>query len=178
MVLDDVLVNFDGQRAHAAADLLCDFARNGYQILMFTCHDHMRDLFHSLGADVRILPQHKDVVESGAVPIVYNGGEYVAPRVVYQEPEYIPPEPVAPTLEPARNTIPVEYVQYASTNVHLDPDEYDADLEYELSAVATDQRMEQRLRHELVYISPTQNAPVDISGNEDIWWETGASVMR
>ena len=178
MVLDDVLVNFDGQRAHAAADLLCDFARNGYQILMFTCHDHMRDLFHSLGADVRILPQHKDVVESGAVPIVYNGGEYVAPRVVYQEPEYIPPEPVAPILEPARNTIPVEYVQYASTNVHLDPDEYDADLEYELSAVATDQRMEQRLRHELVYISPTQNAPVDISGNEDIWWETGASVMR
>ena len=178
MVLDDVLVNFDGQRAHAAADLLCDFARNGYQILMFTCHDHMRDLFHSLGADVRILPQHKDVVESGAVPIVYNGGEYVAPRAVYQEPEYIPPEPVAPILEPARNTIPVEYVQYASTNVHLDPDEYDADLEYELSAVATDQRMEQRLRHELVYISPTQNAPVDISGNEDIWWETGASVMR
>ena len=178
MVLDDVLVNFDGQRAHAAADLLCDFARNGYQILMFTCHDHMRDLFHSLGADVRILPQHKDVVESGAVPIVYNGGEYVAPRVVYQEPEYIPPEPVAPILEPARNTIPVEYVQYASTNVQLDPDEYDADLEYELSAVATDQRMEQRLRHELVYISPTQNAPVDISGNEDIWWETGASVMR
>lgn len=178
MVLDDVLVNFDGQRAHAAADLLCDFARNGYQILMFTCHDHMRDLFHSLGADVRILPQHKDVVESSAVPIVYNGDDYVAPRVVYQEPEYIPPEPVAPILEPARSTIPVEYVQYASTNVHLDPDEYDADLEYELSAVATDQRMEQRLRHELVYISPTQNAPVDISGNEDIWWETGASVMR
>ena len=109
MVLDDVLVNFDGQRAHAAADLLCDFARNGYQILMFTCHDHMRDLFHSLGADVRILPQHKDVVESGAVPIVYNGGEYVAPRVVYQEPEYIPPEPVAPILEPARNTICLLY---------------------------------------------------------------------
>ncbi len=58
MVLDDVLVNFDGQRAHAAADLLCDFSRNGHQILMFTCHDHMRDLFYSLGADVKVLPHH------------------------------------------------------------------------------------------------------------------------
>ena len=62
MILDDVLVNFDGQRAHAAAEVLYDFARNGHQILMFTCHEHMRDMFHSLGADVRVLPKHLDVV--------------------------------------------------------------------------------------------------------------------
>ncbi|MFK7766429.1 MAG: AAA family ATPase [Mariniblastus sp.] len=180
MVLDDVLVNFDGQRAHAAAELLCDFSRNGYQILMFTCHDHMRDLFHSLGADVRILPQHKDVVESEAIPIAYKGVTHVAPPVVYQE-EFVAPEPVAQTIEPEQefpSTIPVEYVEYASSSLDLDPDEFDPELEYELSAVTTDQRMEQRLRHELVYISPTHNAPIDISGNEDIWWETGASVSR
>lgn len=182
MVLDDVLVNFDGQRAHAAAELLCDFARNGYQILMFTCHDHMRDLFHSLNADVRILPSHKDVVESNAVPLTYRGTDYT-PRVVYDEPEPAATAPtvVAPVVTPepvSLNTIPVEYVEYASSQVNLDPDEYDPELEFELSAVTTDQRQEQRLRHELVYITPNQPAPIDISGNEDIWWETGASISR
>lgn len=178
MVLDDVLVNFDGQRAHAAAELLCDFARNGYQILMFTCHDHMRDLFHSLGADVRILPNHRDVVESNALPTEFRGERYVLPKVVKEEPpqpEAVEPEPM-PVIAPS--TIPVEYVEYASTKVNIDPDDYDPELEYELSAVTTDQKMEQRLRHELVYISPNQSAPIDISGNEDIWWETGASMNR
>ncbi len=179
MVLDDVLVNFDGQRAHAAAELLCDFSRNGYQILMFTCHDHMRDLFHSLGADVRILPSHRDVFESNAVPTVFEGDQFVQPKVRYEEtnePVVEPPEAPRPTLAPS--TIPVEYVEYASTNVNIDPDDYDPELEYELSAVMTDERMEQRLRHELVYISPNQPAPIDISGNDDIWWESGSSVNR
>ena len=178
MVLDDVLVNFDGQRAYAAAELLCDFARNGYQILMFTCHDHMRDMFHSLGADVRILPDHRDVVESNATPISYAGSDFVAPRVVYEE----TPEVAVPTPEPKPyeepSQIPVEYVEYASTNVQIDPDEYDPDLEYELSAVTTDQKRELRLRHELVYISPTSKGPIDISGNEDIWFESSGSVIR
>lgn len=182
MVLDDVLVNFDGQRAHAAAELLCDFSRNGYQILMFTCHDHMRDLFHSLDADVRILPSHRDVVESNAMPTVFGGERLVRPPVIHDEiPETANPERApepAPEPELAPSTIPVEYVEYASTNVNIDPDDYDPELEYELSAVTTDQKMEQRLRHELVYISPNQPAPIDISGNEDIWWETGASVNR
>ena len=187
MVLDDVLVNFDGQRARAAAELLCDFSRNGYQILMFTCHDHMRDLFHSLNADVRILPSHKEVVESSAMPTQFDESGSSAPRV-FEEKTSPPVTPVAkpvlaakpaPTPEPIRvPTIPVEYVQYASSEVRIDPDEFDPDLEYELSAVTTDQQVEQRLRHELVYISPNLPTPVDISGNEDIWWETGSSTMR
>ncbi len=184
MVLDDVLVNFDGQRAYAAADLLCDFSRNGHQILMFTCHDHMRDLFYSLGADVRILPDHRDVVESNATPRLYEGSDGVLPPVVHEaKPEVqqisepVPFEPVPFEPVPA-NAIPVEYVEYASTNVQLEPDGYDSELEYELSAVTTDQKLEQRLRHELVYISPTAVAPIDISGNDDIWWETGTSISR
>ena len=146
MVLDDVLVNFDGKRATAAADVLHDFARNGHQILMFTCHDHIRDIFHTLGADVRELPNHKDVVESGAVPRTYVGSEIPRP-VVYQQPDEdtIMEEPI-----PYRG-IPVEYI---STQVQLEPDDYDAELEYELSAVTTDQQAERRLRHELVYVSP------------------------
>jgi len=181
MVLDDVLVNFDGQRARAAAELLCDFSRNGYQILMFTCHDHMRDMFHSLNADVRILPSHKEVVENNAVPIRFDGAGYSQSRIVYDPvPEPVRPqrEPVAIPIPQRNSAIPVEYVQYASSNVRIDPDEYDPELEYELAAVSTDQQMEQRLRHELVYISPNLPNPIDISGNEDIWWETGASTLR
>lgn len=166
MVLDDVLVNFDGHRAHSAAELLVDFSRNGYQILMFTCHAHMRDLFYSLGADVRILPHHKDVVEHQAMPTIYQGNQYVQPRL-----------PAEPEIEqiPVSRTVPVEYVS-AAPGINLETDEYDPELEYELSAVVSDQREETRLRHELVYISPNHANPIDISGNEDIWWESTAAV--
>ena len=75
-------------------------------------------------------------------------------------------------------TIPVEYVHYASSNVKIDPDDYDAELEFELSAVTTDQRSENLLRSELVYISPNLPGPLDLSGDEDIWRENSRRVMR
>ncbi|MEM7783205.1 MAG: hypothetical protein AAF623_07620, partial [Planctomycetota bacterium] len=184
MVLDDVLVNFDGQRAKAAADLLCEFSRNGYQILMFTCHDHMRDMFQALGADVRILPRHKDVVESNAVPIQFQGQGYLPPSVTESDfqPQIASPMPT-PAVVPMpqsiaaidANRIPVEYINHSTTNVRFDLDEYDPELEYELSAVTTDQQSEIRLRHELVYVNENLGAPVDLSGNEDIWFEGDAS---
>jgi len=167
MVLDDVLVNFDGHRAQSAAELLVDFSRNGYQILMFTCHGHMRDLFYELGSDVRILPRHKDVFESQAVPVSYDGGK----RIPSPQPQPIEVPVVA------RESIPVEYVS-AEPSITLDLDEYDPELEYELSAVITDQQHEQRLRHELVYVSPNHVNPIDISGNDEIWSENRASVSR
>jgi len=181
MILDDVLVNFDGQRAHAAAEVLYDFARNGHQILMFTCHEHMRDMFHSLGADVRVLPKHLDVVEHGAMPEIYNGS---FARPIEYEPIGQPIQR-APVRQPEIATtlprgIPVEYVQYASSSVRIDPDDFDAELEFELSAVTTDQRTEHLLRNELVYISPNLPGPLDLSGNEEIWQENSnsRSVMR
>ena len=177
MILDDVLVNFDGQRTQAAAEVLYDFSRNGHQILMFTCHEHMRDMFYSLGADVRVLPQHLDVVEHGAKPEVFGGARPIEYEPIGQpvQREFIPepaPTPVVP------RTIPVEYVHYASSNVRIDPDDYVAELEYELSAVTTDQRTDNLLRSELVYISPNLPGPLDLSGNEDIWRENSRSIVR
>ena len=143
----------------------------------------IRDRFHSLNADVRILPSHKEVVESNAIPTRYDGSSYSAPRVTYQD--ELPAirererfvEPIRPAVALApRSAIPVEYVEYASSNVRIDPDEYDPELEYELSAVTNDQATEHRLRHELVYFSPNLDNPIDLSGNEDIWWETGTTT--
>lgn len=56
LVLDDVLVNFDGDRAEHAARTLQTFAQLGHQVMMFTCHDHIADIFHRIDAEVRGLP--------------------------------------------------------------------------------------------------------------------------
>jgi uncharacterized protein YhaN len=58
MILDDVLVNLDSERAQAAVQLLCQFAKEGRQLLFFTCHDHIQQMFIKAEVDVRILPAH------------------------------------------------------------------------------------------------------------------------
>ncbi|MEM9353966.1 MAG: AAA family ATPase [Planctomycetota bacterium] len=56
MVLDDVLVNFDVGRARTAAAVLNDFAAEGHQLLVFTCHEHIWEMFRDQQADCRRLP--------------------------------------------------------------------------------------------------------------------------
>ncbi|MCL2624825.1 MAG: hypothetical protein FWD31_14270, partial [Planctomycetaceae bacterium] len=59
MVMDDVLVNFDTRRAYATAKTLLEFSQggpNGRQIFLFTCHEHICRMFHSLNVPVRVLP--------------------------------------------------------------------------------------------------------------------------
>ncbi|WP_404306785.1 AAA family ATPase [Neorhodopirellula lusitana] len=56
LILDDVLVNFDGARADHAARTLQTFAELGHQVMMFTCHDHIVDIFHNIGVEVREMP--------------------------------------------------------------------------------------------------------------------------
>ncbi len=131
MVLDDVLVNFDSKRARSAATVLRDFANSGYQILMFTCHDHIRDLFHDLQVDVRVLPHHKDVVETNAVPTRYEPTDQI----------YLPP-PTQPSIEPAVVRQPAavgEVTVVPGQEIGLTTDEFDPELEYELSAISKDQ---------------------------------------
>ncbi len=56
LVLDDVLVNFDRDRAIYAARTLKTFAELGHQVMMFTCHQHIVDIFHDINAEVRLMP--------------------------------------------------------------------------------------------------------------------------
>ena len=61
LVLDDVLVNFDADRTKAAAKVLRDFAKQGHQLLLFTCHDHIMKVFKRLKVEVRILPDRSEL---------------------------------------------------------------------------------------------------------------------
>ncbi|REJ72552.1 MAG: hypothetical protein DWQ29_20890 [Planctomycetota bacterium] len=63
VVLDDVVVNFDQQRTEAAVETLMDFAARGRQVLMFTCHRHLAQLFESAGAAPIRLPEPALAVE-------------------------------------------------------------------------------------------------------------------
>lgn len=60
LILDDVLVNFDVKRAGVAAKVLCDFAKSGRQIFLFTCHEHICKLFLGLNVPVCALPTSND----------------------------------------------------------------------------------------------------------------------
>ncbi len=56
IVLDDICVNFDQVRTEAAVKTLIEFAKNK-QVLFFTCHNHLANLFKSQGVEPTWLPQ-------------------------------------------------------------------------------------------------------------------------
>jgi uncharacterized protein YhaN len=70
LILDDLLVNFDAQRARAAALVLRDFAAEGHQVLIFTCHEHLAKLFRSLGLPLRLMPGATLAEEPIEIPVV------------------------------------------------------------------------------------------------------------
>ena len=87
MILDDVLVNFDDGRSQIAANVLTDFAKEGHQLFVFTCHEHVWEMFKELRTDVRRLPVRyaEDVIEE----------EPIIEEVVVEE---VLEEPVAPAV--------------------------------------------------------------------------------
>ncbi len=89
IVLDDVLVNFDAHRAAAAAKVLCEFAKQGHQLLIFTCHEHIALMFHKLDAKVFRLPNNHQRGPKEAIAIRVDK-PVVAP----------PPPPPTRSLQP------------------------------------------------------------------------------
>ncbi|TWT76929.1 hypothetical protein Pla123a_23540 [Posidoniimonas polymericola] len=82
MVLDDILVNFDAGRSRTAAKVMIDFAKAGHQLFVFTCHEHVWEIFKSLNADVRRLPSRYDELVVEEVP---EAEEPVVDEVVAEE---------------------------------------------------------------------------------------------
>jgi len=59
MILDDVTVNFDDDRVRAAVEALLQFTSQGRQVLLFTCHQHLAQLFESSGVPLIRLPDRE-----------------------------------------------------------------------------------------------------------------------
>ena len=51
VIMDDILVNFDPKRAKAAAECILDLSRS-HQVLFFTCHPQIKELFLGMKPDI------------------------------------------------------------------------------------------------------------------------------
>jgi uncharacterized protein YhaN len=97
MILDDVLVNYDERRAAVAARVMTEFAAEGHQLLVFTCHEHILNIFKKLSADCRRLPsrfgevfeEEPEVEEEVIESIVEEPQEEIVEEIVevFEEPE-------------------------------------------------------------------------------------------
>ncbi|BBO32341.1 AAA family ATPase [Lacipirellula parvula] len=109
MVLDDVLVNFDIERTRRAAEVLSEFAAAGHQLLMFTCHEHMWEMFRKLDGDCRRIPVRRGQPEPVAPPVVIAEPEPVAIEepIAPPKPKKSPKKPRPVVAVPAPAPIPV-----------------------------------------------------------------------
>jgi uncharacterized protein YhaN len=106
MILDDVFVNYDAGRTRTACSVLREFAKQGHQLLVFTCHEHVWRMFQDIKVDCRRIPNRHGEIEEEVhdnpqpdpvpEPIV-AAIEPPAPKPLAPGPA---PEPVAATLEP------------------------------------------------------------------------------
>ena len=90
MILDDVFVNYDAGRTRTACSVLREFAKQGHQLLVFTCHEHVWRMFQDIKVDCRRIPNRHGEIE----------------EEVHEEPQPEPvpepePEPVVAVVEPA-----------------------------------------------------------------------------
>src|SRR4051812_16845404 len=108
MILDDVFINYDAGRTRTACSVLREFAKQGHQLLVFTCHEHVWRMFQDIKVDCRKIPSRNgDIVEEVAEepqpePVPEPDSE---PVVAVVEPPA--PEPVAPEPEPVVVSEPV-----------------------------------------------------------------------
>jgi uncharacterized protein YhaN len=122
LVLDDVLVNFDADRAGAAAAVLRDFAAAGHQVLIFTCHEHILRLFQALKAPVGRLP---DARQSEHATVVLEEPAKEKPKRARKSP--------APRKTPARIQPPQPHEEPGDGRI-VDPSGDDASWDAESDA--------------------------------------------
>ncbi len=139
LVLDDVLVNFDRQRAHAAAKVLGTFAQQGHQVLMFTCHEHIVQLFQSLQVEIRHLPNHAALDE----PVVQPEEEL---ELEDEEEEVIADDQEELLEEEEEEAIEEEEVE--NEDVEYELEEAEEILEYEEPDFSLEEEEEEELEFE------------------------------
>lgn len=119
VVMDDALVNFDDERAHAAARVLVEFAADlprERQLLVLTCHAHVAAIFASAGASVRSLT-HPHARWLTATPVIEQPPAPSAPPRHEPSP---PPRHVAVVAETSGDPWPAEQFFFGPAGVASD----------------------------------------------------------
>jgi uncharacterized protein YhaN len=63
LIMDDVLVNFDPERARAVAQELARFSTQ-HQVLIFTCHPETAQLFAEVAPETRVIQMQRYAASS------------------------------------------------------------------------------------------------------------------
>ncbi|MEZ6132105.1 MAG: DUF4332 domain-containing protein [Planctomycetaceae bacterium] len=113
LILDDVFITSDDDRAEAAADLLMEIAASGQQIIFFTCQNDVLDLFTRREAHIRTLDG--PVVESVRPDPVPAPAVAAVPQTLFATPAPVLTMPVPPPL-PRPVAAPVAAKPKESTN--------------------------------------------------------------
>jgi hypothetical protein len=110
MILDDVFVNFDAGRTRTACAVLREFAKQGHQLLVFTCHEHVWRMFQDIKVDCRRIPNRhgdnqevEDEWKADARP--EPEPELVTASVQSAPQELVAPEPQLVMTKPAPNKV-------------------------------------------------------------------------
>jgi uncharacterized protein YhaN len=154
MILDDVFVNFDAGRTKIAVEVLRDFARQGHQLMVFTCHEHIWRMFAQWKVDTRRIPdrfnKNAEFVDAGVEPA--------------GEPE--PPELIEPDTELEAAPGPVAVETAPKPDVEPEPEEFEA------AETPVETEFDQRERE----LAP---APVaDPLAEIEYWWDDEPAVGR
>ncbi|MFP2929430.1 ATP-binding protein, partial [Pyxidicoccus sp. 3LG] len=72
LIVDDVLVNFDPERARGAIRLLARLSTR-QQVIAFTCHPWLREAFEAEGARVQELDSHASTPQRAAASVLQAG---------------------------------------------------------------------------------------------------------
>lgn len=92
LILNDVFVNLDHAAAESLVEVLCEFASRGQQVLLFTRHQHIRDLFVHRAArlftlrDVEVTFRPVPVPTPAPIPTPMPTAAPVVEPVAEQEP--------------------------------------------------------------------------------------------
>jgi uncharacterized protein YhaN len=147
MILDDVFVNFDAARTRIACRVIRDFARQGHQLFVFTCHEHVWNMFKELKSDARRIPSRFGEIEEP--PPDQQPEPLPEPVAARPEPVVLPPpKSVEMPLPPKVTTIEI-----ASTDNEESAQE---DVEEVIEEVAVE----------------TNPSPVPPLTEVEYWWDT------
>ncbi|HEY4232742.1 MAG TPA: AAA family ATPase [Lacipirellulaceae bacterium] len=156
MILDDVFVNFDAGRTKVAVSVLRDFAKQGHQLLVFTCHEHVWRMFADVKVDTRRIPNR------------FNKNEEL------DEPT-IEPEPVAALSEPEPEPMPAPKPK-AVKRPKSEPEPVVEVVDEELEPVDELEEIAESAPAEIVIEydpKPAPAAPLPMPPTEvEYWWDS------